>query len=47
MIYLDNAATTKICKKAQEARAFAEENAYANSSSLHSFGMQSNDLIKK
>ena len=47
MIYLDNAATTKISKKAQEARAFAEENAFANSSSLHSFGMKSNDLIRK
>ncbi len=47
MIYLDNAATTKICKKAQEARAFAEESAFANSSSLHSFGMKSNALIIK
>lgn len=47
MIYLDNAATTKISKKAQKARSFAEENAFANSSSLHSFGMKSNDLIRK
>ncbi len=47
MIYLDNAATTKISKKAQEARAFAEDNAFANSSSLHSFGMESNNLIRE
>ena len=47
MIYLDNAATTKIYKKAQDARAMAEDQAFANSSSIHSFGMKSNNLLKE
>lgn len=46
MIYLDNAATTKIYKKAQEARDYAEEYCFGNSSSLNSFGMKSEKLIK-
>ena len=46
MIYLDNAATTKIYKKAQDARTMAENEVFANSSSIHSFGMKSNNLLK-
>lgn len=45
MIYLDNAATTQISKKSQEARDFAENTYFSNSSSLHSFGMKSEELI--
>ena len=47
MIYLDNAATTKIYKKAQQARAFAEDEAFANSSSIHTFGLKSSNLLRK
>lgn len=47
MIYLDNAATTKIYKKAQDARAMAENEVFANSSSIHSFGMKSSNLLKE
>lgn len=47
MIYLDNAATTKIYKNAQQARAFAEEEAFANSSSIHSFGLKSSNLLRE
>lgn len=45
MIYLDNAATTQISKKSQEARDFAENTYFANSSSLHKLGMKSHELI--
>ncbi|WP_296141395.1 cysteine desulfurase family protein [uncultured Anaerococcus sp.] len=47
MIYLDNAATTKIYKKAQDARTYAENEAFANSSSLHSFGLKSSNLLRE
>lgn len=47
MIYLDNAATTKIYKKAQQARAFAEDEAFANSSSIHTFGLKSSNLLRE
>lgn len=46
MIYLDNAATTKMYKEAIEAEIEVAENFYANSSSIHSFGMESENLIK-
>lgn len=46
MIYLDNAATTKIYKKVQKARDEAENLYFANSSSLHTMGLKSQDLIK-
>lgn len=46
MIYLDNAATTKIYKEAQEARAKVENESFANSSSNHSFGLKSNTILK-
>lgn len=45
MIYLDNAATTKIYKKVQQARDEAENLYFANSSSLHTLGLKSQDLI--
>lgn len=47
MIYLDNAATTKMYKEAIEAEIEVAENFYANSSSIHSFGMESENLIKE
>lgn len=47
MIYLDNAATTKMYKEAIEAEIDVAENFYANSSSIHSFGMESENLIKE
>ncbi|MDO5047384.1 MAG: cysteine desulfurase family protein [Anaerococcus sp.] len=47
MIYLDNAATTKMSKKAIEAEVEVLENFYANASAIHSYGMESENLIKK
>ncbi len=45
MIYLDNAATTKVCKEAIEACHHAMECQFGNAASLHSFGLQSEKLI--
>lgn len=45
MIYLDNASTTRIYKSAQEARDEAEDLFFGNSSSLHSLGLKSHELI--
>ncbi|MDD7044408.1 MAG: cysteine desulfurase family protein [Peptoniphilaceae bacterium] len=47
MIYLDNAATSKMSKKAIEAEVYVLENYYANASAIHSYGMESENLIKK
>lgn len=47
MIYLDNAATTKIYKEVQEARNKVEDESFANSSSLHSLAFESQKLIKE
>lgn len=47
MIYLDNAATTKMYREAIEKMVEVEENYYANTSSIHSFGMESENLIKQ
>ena len=47
MIYLDNAATTKMSKSAIEAENYVNENFFANSSSIHSFGLKSENLIKE
>ena len=47
MIYLDNAATTKMCDEALDAYTDAQKNIYANPSALHSFGMEAENLIKK
>lgn len=45
MIYLDNAATTKIRKKVQRARNMAEDELFANTSSLHSFALKAKNLV--
>lgn len=47
MIYLDNAATTKMYREAIGKMVEVEENYYANTSSIHSFGMDSENLIKQ
>lgn len=47
MIYLDNAATTKMYREVIEKEMDVLENYYANSSAIHSFGMESENLIKK
>lgn len=46
MIYLDNAATTKMYDEALEAYIYAQKNIFANPSALHSFGMEAENLIK-
>ena len=46
MIYLDNAATTKMSEKAIESYVYVCKNYYANPSALHSFGMEAENLIK-
>ncbi|WP_311481339.1 cysteine desulfurase family protein [uncultured Anaerococcus sp.] len=46
MIYLDNAATTKMYDEALEAYVDVCKNHYANPSALHSYGMQAENLIK-
>ncbi len=45
MIYLDNAATTKVCKNSQEAALFAMDKAFGNPSSLHGLGIEAEKLI--
>lgn len=47
MIYLDNAATTKMYDEAIEAYVKAQEETFANPSALHSFGMEAENLIKE
>lgn len=47
MIYLDNAATTKMYDEAIKAYVKAQEENFANPSALHSFGMEAENLIKK
>lgn len=47
MIYLDNAATTKMYREVIEKEMDILESYYANSSAIHSFGMESENLIKK
>lgn len=46
MIYLDNAATTKMYDEALEAYMDVCKNHFANPSALHSFGMEAENLIK-
>lgn len=46
MIYLDNAATTKMSDKALEAYVDVCKNFFANPSALHSYGMEAENLIK-
>lgn len=47
MIYLDNAATTKITEKSLEKFVFSNENHYGNSSSLHSYGYVCEKILKE
>lgn len=47
MIYLDNAATTKMYDEAIKAYVKAQEETFANPSALHSFGMEAENLIKQ
>ena len=46
MIYLDNAATTKMYDEALEAYVDVCKNNFANPSALHSYGMEAENLIK-
>ncbi len=45
MIYLDNAATTKVCKEAAEAALFAMTERFGNPSSLHRLGIDAEELL--
>lgn len=47
MIYLDNAATTKMSEKALDAYVDACRNFFANPSALHSYGMEAENLIRE
>ena len=47
MIYLDNAATTKMSEKALDAYVDACRKFFANPSALHSYGMEAENLIKE
>ena len=47
MIYLDNAATTKMYSEVIEKEIEILENCYGNSSAIHSFGMKAENLIKE
>ncbi|MCI5840172.1 MAG: cysteine desulfurase family protein [Peptoniphilaceae bacterium] len=47
MIYLDNAATTKMFKEAIDAQVNVENDFFANPSSLHSFAMKAEDLVEE
>lgn len=46
-VYLDNSATTKVCRKAAAAVVYAMENCYGNPSSLHSKGFEAEKCIEK
>lgn len=45
MIYLDNAATTKMSKTAMDAMISGMEQTYGNPSSLHSIGQEANEVL--
>lgn len=45
MIYFDNASTTKVCKTAIDACAYAMGEVFGNPASLHSFGLKAEKLI--
>lgn len=47
MIYLDNAATTKISSEAFEAACIAFQDTYGNPSSLHRAGTEASKMVKK
>lgn len=45
MIYLDNAATTEVCREAAEASVYAMTSAFGNPSSLHGLGIEAEKLV--
>ncbi len=45
MIYLDNAATTRVCGEASEAALYAMREAFGNPSSLHGLGIEAEKLL--
>ena len=45
MIYLDNAATTKVCREAADAAYYAMTEVFGNPSSLHRLGIEAEKLI--
>ncbi|MBQ3137476.1 MAG: cysteine desulfurase [Clostridia bacterium] len=45
--YLDNSATTKVCKSAKENMLYALENCWGNPSSLHEKGIEADTLLLK
>ncbi len=45
MIYLDNAATTKVCREAADAALYAMTEVFGNPSSLHRLGIEAEKLI--
>jgi len=45
LVYLDNSATTKPCKEAALAAAYAIEECFGNPSSLYEFGMRAEDIV--
>ena len=46
MIYLDNAATTRVCKEAADAAVYAMRDVFGNPSSLHGLGIEAEKLVK-
>lgn len=46
-VYLDNSATTKVCKTAVEKMVYMMENCYGNPSSLHTKGFEAEKYIEK
>lgn len=46
MIYLDNAATTKVCREASEAACYAMTEVFGNPSSLHRLGIEAEKLVR-
>ena len=47
MIYLDNAATTSLSKKALETFVSASQEVYGNPSSIHTFGRRANQVLSQ
>ena len=47
MIYLDNAATTSLSKKALETFVSASQEVYGNPSSIHTFGRGANQVLRQ
>lgn len=47
MIYLDNAATTSLSKKALETFVSVSQEVYGNPSSIHTFGRRANHILRQ